>query len=735
MPRVGPAPAKAKAAARAAVDPLATGEELVLLLALFLVPLLTGTFPQYLVFLRGLAVVPPYLGEAVVFSLLAVAWALRVVRRFLGRAPSLLAVPLVAMPAVAFALWVGVSTIGSLAPVRGLVELSRVCAGLVLFLLVATQPPAARGRALTALLIGAGLAAVLGIQEYLVQWLREDNPSWRVFGPFYNPNEFAVFMAMAVFLALGAWRLRDARWWRLALGVGVLCALFDVLLSGSRSGFLALGAGVVVFLALAWPGRDRAWSRLGIGAVALAALVALALIVPPLHARLGSLLSDNSAIFRVYTWKSTAQMVVDTRLGLLRPVFGDGPGTFEVLFPQYAEAGFTRSAHQIFLQTAAETGLVGLAVLLWLLGAVARAGFRWWATGSRRERMVAAGVLAALTVLLAQGLVDYGWYITATHLTAWLCFALVAAPGEPPRADRWRGTAATGGVVLTLLVAYLLGLAPVSRAVAGWHYVQAERGAQVASFSLLLAHLREAMRWDPTDDSYPRLYAQTVLAFAIEGTPAQQRDARARVADAIESLAQVLQHDPYNADVRRLLAGLYEVSGDWRKAEDQYRRALKYNPQMYSAALTLADMLVSQQRFEDAAAVLRNLLRLRGTPVEQYPALAGDVIIEFGAAHYQLAVLALRGQTPDDPGENLERALAVVHAFSVASHAIIEPSQRQRKELSVQQLAARVRWRQAELRERAGTREHAQQLRAEARRLWRDVRLRIEQEDRLFDRQ
>jgi len=731
MPR--PAPAPATASAPPGRDPLATGEELALLLALFLVPLVAGTLPEYAVFLRPFPAIPAYWGEVPVFGLILLAWLIRLVRRFRGDAPAFFAIPAIAAPAAAFVGWVFLSAVAGEGRSRAIVELGRIAAGLLVFYLVATLPADARRRSLLALLIGAGLDAVIGVQEYLSVWLGQHNPSWRVFGPFYNPNAFAVFMAMGVFLALGAWRFFKRSWWRITLVCCLLMAAFDVWRTGSRSGILALGAGIAVFLALAVPGRRSLWWRAAVGLAGMAALIGFVVLVPQLRGRFANIFTDNSTVFRAYTWKSTAAMALDTSRGVMRPVYGHGPGTFVVLFPHYAEAGVTKNAHQIFLQTAAESGLIGLGLFLWLLGAVFLTALRRWRRAAGSERLFAAGTLAALTVLLAQGMVDYGWYITGIYLTGWLCFALLSEPPAQPRA-RLGGWGAAGAITMTIILLYLLALAPVSRAVGSARYNRADAAVQRGDFKGLLDCLREAMRWDPTNERYPLYYAQSVIPFAEQGQGEVRDYARALLPETLRIVGALVQREPYNSEARYVLARVYQASGDADRAIAEYRTALADNPQSAASVIALSDLLLDRQDFSGAAEVLRKYLKLRGTPVETAPALGGQTITEFGEAHYRLGLLALNGKIADDAGAQFQNAMRIVDDYKSHEQPILDPGGTQQRDDTVNHLAARTRWRQGALAERAGNRDQMARLRTEARRLWPEIAQAIALEDAIFER-
>jgi O-antigen ligase len=140
---------------------------------------------------------------------------------------------------------------------------------------------------------------------------------------------------------------------------------------------------------------------------AVAALGALLLVSPGgIRSRLTVL--DESSRDRYYMWQAGLDMVLE------RPVFGQGPGMVEVVYPRFRwpEAPNPRQPHlhNNVMQIAAERGLPGLVFFLWWVGvaflAALREAQRAAATG-RGPGWAAAGALAALAAVFVAGLFEY----------------------------------------------------------------------------------------------------------------------------------------------------------------------------------------------------------------------------------------------------------------------------------------------------------------------------------------
>jgi len=207
---------------------------------------------------------------------------------------------------------------------------------------------------------------------------------------------------------------------------------------------VAVAAAMTIAAALtAWAARDEAAGTLRTGplglpraAPAVAAIVVAALVAGPLivarsgdapagsgvvgarNARFASLGSN-----RYEYWKVALASVGD------HPLRGAGPGSFEVTWlRERAINDRVRDAHSLPLETLAELGLVGSAILLLLVGGVAAAA----RAAHRADPALAAGPAAALVVWGLHASLDWDWEMPALTLVAVTLAALLAAASDRP---------------------------------------------------------------------------------------------------------------------------------------------------------------------------------------------------------------------------------------------------------------------------------------------------------------
>ncbi|MGK2876965.1 MAG: O-antigen ligase family protein [Solirubrobacterales bacterium] len=142
------------------------------------------------------------------------------------------------------------------------------------------------------------------------------------------------------------------------------------------------------------------------------------------------------------------------------PVFGIGPGTFEFWWNRNGVNGeFVRDVHNLYLETLAETGVVGLVLLLGfilgLLWAAWKARPRSSGVGNRGDPGIQGGLVAVFIVFLLQAAADWMWESTAIAVLALVCIA-VAGTAVSPRRSRGNNASLSVGILLAALLSIIV---------------------------------------------------------------------------------------------------------------------------------------------------------------------------------------------------------------------------------------------------------------------------------------
>ena len=234
----------------------------------------------------------------------------------------------------------------------------------------------------------------------------------RSHGPMNDANRYAQILLVAASFALAfVWTYRGRP--RAVAGAAGLAILAGLLLTYSRGAFLTLVLLVLLLGALRYVSRKRLAVALLVGTL-LVPLVAPAYMdrVHTIAGAMGLVTTDAEVEPDGPTRGRTTQMLAAGLAFADHPVLGVGPGHYaphySVRYQQRPEIAFReldepRRAHNLYLEMAAETGTVGLAIFLAIPGLLLRElwRIRRRARGIRPEveRMAMGFILAILSYL------------------------------------------------------------------------------------------------------------------------------------------------------------------------------------------------------------------------------------------------------------------------------------------------------------------------------------------------
>lgn len=291
---------------------------------------------------------------------------------------------------------------------------------------------------LAAVLLGAAQVASGG--EQLYPW--RTTSAGAVVGFFANRNHLATLCLIAIpFMAvLGARAVRRdstrLHLWAAALSIGLLVVALGII--RSRTGIVLLGPVLICSLLAGWTGAGNQKPRgylLAIAAVSAAAIAVVAAIaLPPIIERFDRLGSPEG---RLENWPIVAQ-AAETYLP-----FGSGFGSFDVVFRSVEpldqlDPTFFNQAHNDYLETWLEAGLLGAALIVAFLAWFGRRAWQAWRGNASTHTDLRRASTIGIAVVLAHSAVDYPLR-TATIATVFaLMCGLLAATGVPSPTGRGR---------------------------------------------------------------------------------------------------------------------------------------------------------------------------------------------------------------------------------------------------------------------------------------------------------
>ena len=329
--------------------------------------------------------------------------------------------------------------------------------GLALYVVVAALcrlDPTFFARGLRMLTLGGAVLAVTSVVNLAEIYLR--NPA-AIAMLRATPNGLRISPQIPDYIAAGSYfglcwvatlgfaiaaKRRGIAW--LIAGVPLIAALY---LTGSRSVIVAALAGLVVLVLLLIRQKAAAMRRLVVFGVA--AVLVMLIGYPWWTGRdLSGVMARQSLHVRAELMKTGLRMIET------RPLFGVGIDRFHLLAGSLASPDLhalfpaRKNPHNDLLRFAAELGLVGLALFLWILAAAGRVVWRGLRS-SRDARL--AGLAGGVIVFLVTSMVSNPLMVREVSYVFWIALGLAvgrsallepalvgepAAAGEPGSARR-----------------------------------------------------------------------------------------------------------------------------------------------------------------------------------------------------------------------------------------------------------------------------------------------------------
>ena len=444
-----------------------------------------------------------------------------------------------------------------------------------------------------ALYLTAGVVCIVGLIEWIgwyvglpflpifqEGWLQIGglaNPippvNWRLSFTLTNSTALSAYLAVlippAVAMALLA-RKKDSR---IAWVSFVVVALVVQLLSQSRGGLLALAVSLPLLALVAaiiyrdvWAAgwralRAKRWFWPAVAVLGLIVAAAFVLLVPNYLGRMASVQ------VRVELWRCALAMLKEN------PLTGVGNGLYGralrscVMTPTAEYERFT-TAHNLYLNIAAESGVGAVVGLVWLaLSFLFLVRKRWLGADSKGERLRLSAMIAALAGYAANSVVDT-FLDTPVVLPVLLLGAYLVYPLNYKVAVRRKPR---GGRLLMLaaLGSYLLGFVWIDWG--QWHFEKSLQASNQGDWLTALAEVDRAHEIDPLLGLYPFQRA------SIEGMLAAEQPGL-YTAPALDDLVQAIETENTLSLHNANLALLQAQAGYLDTALETWERTVTLNP-------------------------------------------------------------------------------------------------------------------------------------------------------------
>lgn len=341
------------------------------------------------------------------------------------------------IPVTFFILLTVISSVFSVYRHESIYAALRIFGYIGIFYIIVNEFDHGMKRRLVYIAIAAGaLISAYGILQYFnifkhSWWSHQEFLS----GTFVNHNHFAGYLELVMPVSASVLMLRtkhpiSGREWfkRLFLASSLAIMGSALILTQSRGAWASLGIAFIVMVFVSF--KNKFDKKRFIILLLFIALLVIPLagifyfgkdiIIPRVETITNASSSELSSEGRFKIWGGTVAMIKDNML------IGSGPGTFIWAFPKYRPEGLSSRAnfaHNDYLNTAAEMGILAPILMIWIFSVIVKHGF------NKDMPSYIIGCAAGALSLMLHGLVDFNFHIPS-NMILFTIFAAFIMSGE-----------------------------------------------------------------------------------------------------------------------------------------------------------------------------------------------------------------------------------------------------------------------------------------------------------------
>ena len=237
-----------------------------------------------------------------------------------------------------------------------------------------------------------------------------------------HPSALAEFMNLMTLPSLALFLAAPRSRFRRRAAVAAVLGSMAILLTLTRAAWIGFVLGAIVLVAISF---RRGWlSRTAISAMAGAALVMVIIFIGPIT---GVFMKEHEDDFdERYVLQLMALRVIEAR-----PILGVGVGAYPMTFKNYAvsrdfDGYWAFTVHNHYMLRAAEAGIQGLIVMLWLFWRCWLLAWRATLLRSPVTSRMGLGVAAGMIAVFFQLYFDVG-DASAPHFAFWFLLGMLEA--------------------------------------------------------------------------------------------------------------------------------------------------------------------------------------------------------------------------------------------------------------------------------------------------------------------
>ncbi len=475
----------------------------------------------------------------------------------------------------------------------------------------------------------------------------------RVVGTLGNSMFTGTYFALLVPLGIGAAAVTAYAGRRVLLLAELACIAPALLLTMARAAWVGTALSLIiigVLVIVRFRKTDAALARrvLLAGVITVCVMLGVATLHPAVRARMRSMVNMDD-----YTMQ-TRKVYMQAALNIFRdrPIQGAGPGCLRIIFPSYRpysmvvesnlplNRGYsTALPHNLFLQTAAEYGLLGLVPFVLLLIMLLYSGMRLQ-RGTPEQAWTAIGLFGLLTTYLITNQFAFDNAITLAMFWAGAGLLMSLGARDYPLPARYGGYAQPltrsrvstlnaislllGTIMSLLFLMQFLGAFFTQQGMTTLQQASSKVGTdQERAYNLTSAgieQIKAGLLFTPIQDVI--CYQMLLLAYKqqLELTADEvhrHRSYELMVSNGLQGL-KLLNRDPI---IQRYLAMEFMNWGEYGKSEALFTQLLTFEPRSAELHIMHAELLERQDLLPEAVNEALNAIDLDATFYDAYARL------------------------------------------------------------------------------------------------------------------
>jgi len=298
------------------------------------------------------------------------------------------------------------------------------------------------------LLLGLFLESLLALAQYKLDrplvpsilggpekigYIRLGEPLSRISGTWTSYNDFAWYLTFMLPISISLLFSKIRGLYKAICGITLVAGIGALICTLSRAGWSSFVAAGLIVLLLNFS-RTRGKSGLGNFATSIVGILIITLVIGMVNPQFLNIV--NRRVFSddyEAAQSRIPQMQVAWNIIKANPVIGIGLNNYTEVMDEYDTmemglASITRhQVHNIFLQIAAEMGIIGLAIFIWLIFMVFKEGLSYIKSSGGTTSSIVIGLVAGTAAFLIHGLVDAASLGNHLFLIFWIFAGLIVA--------------------------------------------------------------------------------------------------------------------------------------------------------------------------------------------------------------------------------------------------------------------------------------------------------------------